>query len=188
MPVFTHDGVSLRYDAVGTGPPVLLLHAWTTNRGFWVRQVEALRDKFAARLAAIEDRIRRAEQVVAREKGQASSQRMQTAVSFGATLLTAVLGRKAISQSTLGRATTAARGVGRAAREEQDVARAQEDLAGLERKRDELAREMETELANLSAAATANAEALTSRVVRPRKADIEVMRVALLWGRGGSTP
>lgn len=46
MPVFTRDGVALQYDRVGNGPPVLLLHAWTTNRGFWARQVAALRDRW----------------------------------------------------------------------------------------------------------------------------------------------
>jgi len=191
-------------DALYRGPAITLFEAkrlrlvskpGESERDFRIRiadasrvgrdaQVDALRDKYGARLAAIEDRIRRAERAVAREKDQASSQRMQTAVSFGATLLTVVLGRRAISQSTLGRATTAARGVGRAAREQQDVARAQEDLAGLERRRDELAGEMEAELASLSAAVAASTEALTSRVVRPRKTDIEVTRVALLWGRG----
>ncbi len=190
-------------DALYRGPAITLFEAkrlrlvskpGESERDFRIRiadasrvdrdaQVDALRDKFATRLAAVEDRIRHAERAVAREKDQASSQRMQTAVSFGATLLTAFLGRKAMSQATLGRATTAARGVGRATREEQDVARAQEDLGELQRKRDELAREMEGELASLSAAGEARGEALTSRVVWPRKADIEVTRVALLWGR-----
>ena len=191
-------------DALYRGPAITLFEAkrlrlvskpGESERDFRIRiadasrvdrdaQVDALREKYSARLEAIEDRIRRAERAVAREKDQASSQRVQTAVSFGATLLTVVLGRRAASQSTLGRATTAARGVGRTAREQQDVARAEEDLAGLERRRDELAREMEAELASLSAAVAASTEALTSRVVRPRKADIEVTRVSLLWSRG----
>ena len=61
---------------------------------------------------------------VRREEDQASQQRTQTMVSFGATVIGALLGRKAVSASTLGRATTAVRGVGRSVKESQDVGRA----------------------------------------------------------------
>jgi pimeloyl-ACP methyl ester carboxylesterase len=46
MPFLTHTGVSLRYDRVGAGPAVLLVHAWTLNRTAWERQVLALRDRY----------------------------------------------------------------------------------------------------------------------------------------------
>jgi pimeloyl-ACP methyl ester esterase len=46
MPFLTHDGVNLRYDRAGSGPPVLLVHGWTGNRTFWDGQVQALRDRF----------------------------------------------------------------------------------------------------------------------------------------------
>jgi pimeloyl-ACP methyl ester esterase len=46
MPFLSHAGVSLRYDRTGAGPVVLLIHAWTCNRTFWERQVQALRDRF----------------------------------------------------------------------------------------------------------------------------------------------
>jgi len=45
MPFLTHAGVSLRYDRVGAGPAVLLIHGWTFNRTVWERQVLALRDR-----------------------------------------------------------------------------------------------------------------------------------------------
>jgi pimeloyl-ACP methyl ester esterase len=45
MPVFASGGVSLRYDRSGSGPAVLLIHAWTANRTFWTRQAQALRDR-----------------------------------------------------------------------------------------------------------------------------------------------
>ena len=63
---------------------------------------------------------------------------MQTAISFGATLVGALLGRRAISAGTVGRATTAARGVGRAQKEAQDVSRASETIAAIEADRQRL--------------------------------------------------
>jgi len=106
---------------------------------------------------------------------------VQAAVSVGATLLGAFLGRKVMSQSTLGRATTAMRGVERSAREQGDVARAQESLSSLQERRAALSQELEQEVAELSARLEGGQEALTERVIRPRKTDIEVVRVALLW-------
>jgi len=46
MSFLSHAGVSLRYDRVGNGPAVLLIHGWTCNRTFWERQVVALRDRY----------------------------------------------------------------------------------------------------------------------------------------------
>ncbi|MBS1213259.1 MAG: hypothetical protein H6R26_1876, partial [Proteobacteria bacterium] len=71
--------------------------------------VEKLRKAYAPKMAALEERIRRAEQAAQREKEQANQQKVQTAISVGATLLGAFLGRKAVSTATMGRAATAAR-------------------------------------------------------------------------------
>jgi hypothetical protein len=71
--------------------------------------VEKLRKAYAPKMAALEERIRRAEQATEREKEQANQQKLQTAISVGATLLGAFLGRKAVSTATMGRAATAAR-------------------------------------------------------------------------------
>src|SRR6185436_5993756 len=88
--------------------------------------VEAVRRKYSARQAALAERLRRAETTVARESEQSSQQKLQTAVSIGATLVGALLGRKTISTGTLGRATTAARGMSRTMKEAGDVQRASE--------------------------------------------------------------
>ena len=90
--------------------------------------IEAVRRKYAPKQAALAERLRRTEQTVEREQQQASDQKMQTAVSMGATLLGALFGRKAVSVGKLGRATTAARGVGRTMKEASDVKRATETV------------------------------------------------------------
>jgi len=149
--------------------------------------VEALRARYATRLETLENQIQRAEQKVAREKDQVSSQRVQAAVSVGATILGAFLGRKAFSQSTVGRATTAMRGVERSAREQGDVARASESLDTLRQRRDALANEVEQAVAALTARLEGGQEVLAERIIRPRKSDVEVVRVAVLWLPVGKT-
>ncbi|KPK75420.1 MAG: ATP-binding protein [Gemmatimonas sp. SM23_52] len=143
--------------------------------------LERLRKKYAPKLARLQDQIGRAEQAVAREAEQAKQQKMQTAISFGATLLSAVVGRKAVSRSSLGRATTAARGVSRSMREAQDVDRAR---ATLEVKRQRLAAleaEFEAETEGIREGSDPLAEELETVVVRPKKKDIAVNLVALAW-------
>jgi hypothetical protein len=97
--------------------------------------VERLRQKYAPRIASLQERLRRAESTVDNEQTQARQQQLQTAISFGATLLGAFMGRKAASISSIGRATTAARGVGRAMKEQQDVGRARDTVEAVRRSR-----------------------------------------------------
>jgi hypothetical protein len=143
--------------------------------------VEKLRQKYAPKIATLQGRIRRAEQVVQRESEQAQEQKVNTMLSVGTSLLGALFGRKVLSTATLGRATTAARSVGRSRRESQDVARASENLEA-----------MKQQLADLDAAFRAETEALAARIdattaklettsVRPKRTNIAVRLVALAW-------
>ncbi len=143
--------------------------------------VEKLRTKYAARLNTLQERLRRAQQAVEREAEQARQMKVQTAISFGSTLLGAVVGRRALSASTLGRATTAARGVSRSLKEQRDIGRAQETVEALEEQRKALQAEFEAEVASLEERIDPQAEALESLTVKPKKSDLVVKLVALAW-------
>ncbi|MEM5774951.1 MAG: hypothetical protein AAGU05_08110, partial [Anaerolineaceae bacterium] len=60
---------------------------------------EALQKKYAGKIAVLEERVRKAEQAVEREKDQAKQAGFQTAISLGSTLLGAFTGRKVMSKS-----------------------------------------------------------------------------------------
>ncbi|MGE5200167.1 MAG: hypothetical protein ACM3H9_11040, partial [Rhodospirillaceae bacterium] len=139
------------------------------------------RRKYGPKLAALDDRIRRAEQAVERETAQATQQKLQTAVSMGATVLGALFGRKALSTSTLGRATTAARGVGRTMKESGDIERARETLEAVRQQKADLEAQAQAEVANLDLARDATADDLEPIVLRPKRTDVEVQLVALAW-------
>ena len=141
--------------------------------------VEKLRAKYAPRIERATDKIRRTQDSVAKEEQQASQQKLQTAVSFGATLLGAVLGRKAVSMSTLGRATTAARGVSRSMKETGDIAQAQERQRGAEAELKEIQEELEREVQELQDAAPD--AAIETTEVKPKKGGVDVRLVALVW-------
>jgi hypothetical protein len=143
--------------------------------------LEKLRKRYAPKLATLQDRIRRAEERVGREKSQYDQQKMQTAISVGATVLGALLGRKVASVSTVGRATTSARGLGRAAREKGDIARAQRDLEALHEKLADLEAEFHADANQLGQRVDPAAFDITTTAVRPRKTDINVRNFCLAW-------
>ena len=137
--------------------------------------------KHASKLQTIDERIRRAEAAIEREQGQAAEQKVQTAVSFGAAVLGAVFGRKAISASSIGKATTAARGVGRISREAKDVARATANRDALVDQRTALEETMDAELHEAHDEFDALTEPLESVQVKPARGSISVQQVGLVW-------
>jgi len=155
-----------------------LQHALREQRDL---RVEKLRKRYAPKLARLEDRIRRAERQVEVQREQHQEKKLAAAVSLGATVLGALFGRRAGSVGTVGRAATTARSASRIGREKADVARAaarvtdlQEDLRHLSDEFEDAAAEMETPLD------AADIE-LDEKLVRPRKSDIEIEPLALVW-------
>ena len=140
-----------------------------------------VREKYAAKLTAIQDRIRRAEQAVQVQSEQASGAKVSAALSVGATIFGALLGRKAVSASTLGRATTAARGMGKIGREAQDVTRASETVAALNQQLADLQAALEADLQAVSADWDLSTETLDRVLVKPKRGGVSVQLVALAW-------
>ena len=149
--------------------------------------VDAVRKKYAARQASLADRLKRAELAVGREQQQASDQKVQTAVSFGATVLGALLGRKTVTVGTLGRATTAARGVGRSMKEAADVKRAADSVAGVRRDLAALDERIAADIAAVSQRFDQQAP-LERVLVSPRRGQVDVQFVALAWRPDAPAP
>jgi hypothetical protein len=144
-------------------------------------EVEKLKKKYAPQIAALDERLRKAQQAVDREADQKRQQQMQTALSVGTTLLSAFLGRKALSMGTLGRATTAARSAGRMSKEGEDVERAMENVESMKQQRAALDEQFRADTAALEARIDAATEPLENVEVRLKKSDISVQLVALAW-------
>ena len=143
--------------------------------------LDGLRQKYAARQAALQERLRRAEQAVAREKQDVTAAGIQTAISVGATVLGALFGRKAISSSTIGRATTAARSAGRTAKQAGDVGRANETVEAVQQQIRDLDAQLQEELSSAQAATDPASEKLETVTLRPKKSDVTVRKVTLVW-------
>jgi len=145
------------------------------------RQTAQLRKKYEPKLLALEDRLRRARQAKEREAEQAKQQYVQTAISVGASLLGAFLGRKTISATSVGKATSAARGLGRSIQDAKDVARAEENEEAILKQREALDAEFRTETEALAQATDPLTAPLETVSVKPNKSNISVKLVALAW-------
>jgi hypothetical protein len=158
------------------------------------KAAEALRQKYAAKIATLQDRIRRAEQQKEKQQAESRSSQVQAAISVGASILGAFLGRKTISATNIGRATTAIRGAGRAIKESQDVSQAEENVAVLQQQLADLETQFKSESEALAAATDPLNEKLETISIKPTKSNIAVKLVALAWaphwrdGKGLSTP
>ena len=142
---------------------------------------DSLRGKYAPKIAALEERKRRAELATEQQKSQQQAATIQTAVSVGASILGAFLGRKALSASTMGRAATAARQASRTYKESQDVSQAKENVDQLVQQLADLQKQFDDEVASLEQKVDPLTEQLDHKTVRPKKTNISVQMVGLGW-------
>lgn len=143
-------------------------------------EVESVRRKFGSKRETLVSRLARAQEAVDREQQQASQQKTQTMLSWGAAAVGALFGRKVLSSGTLGRATTAARGVGRSMKEAEDVRRAEQKLIDAREKLEEFDLKMEEALHAIAERYDAPCELETLTLV-PKRGQVQVLFVGLGW-------
>ena len=144
-------------------------------------EIDRLRQRYASKTATLQQRLMRAQQRIGREQEQFSEQKVQTAISVGATLLSALMGRKVLSASTLGRASTASRQATRIIREKQDVERAQEEQDSVQAQISELEQQLQQEADRIAAAYDPQKEVLQPLTIRAARQDVLLQRFGLLW-------
>ncbi|MCJ7680346.1 MAG: ATP-binding protein, partial [Candidatus Aminicenantes bacterium] len=143
--------------------------------------VEKLRNKYGTKLAQLETRQRRAMDKMQLEKSQYSQQKLQSAVSVGASVLGALFGRKLTSRTNIGKAASSMRGLSRAAKEKQDITRAKEELRIVEEQLAQMEAEFQGELKELQDRFQPEALTIEETPLKSRKSDISVSDVLLVW-------
>lgn len=145
------------------------------------QEIERIRQRYASKITSLHERLRTRQQAVDRETEQAKQQKLQTAISFGTTVLGALFGRKKLSTSTLGRATAAARGVGRTMKESQDIERAQDSVEGVQKQLADLEAQVKLETDEFLGRLDSQTEAFEQVQLKPKKSNVTVRLVALVW-------
>lgn len=175
-----------------SGHSKLLSHPDESERDFRIRTqgdareardaaIARVREKYASKLTTLQDRIRRAEHAMQVQSEQATGAKIGAAVSVGAAIFGALLGRKSISAANLGRATSAARGVSRISKESDDVTRATENVTVLKEQLSALETSMQTDIQNVTADWDAANEPFERVLVKPKRGGVSVQLVGLVW-------
>jgi hypothetical protein len=142
---------------------------------------ERLRQKYAPRFASLQEQVRRAQVTVEREREQVRQQQMETALSFGTTILGGFLGRKRISAGSLGRARSTASRASRSMKEARDVERAQGNVEAAQNRLRQLEADFNADTAALAARIDPSTELLETASIRPTRTDVSVQLLALGW-------
>jgi len=140
-----------------------------------------LKRKYAPKLTTLEDQERRASERVERERSQLSQQKLQTAFSVGASVLGALLGRRKLSATNINRAASAARSATRIGRESGDVDRAGDSLEVIQQRHKDLQQQFDADIAALEGRFDTDAAPLQKIQLTPRKSDIAIGEIALVW-------
>ena len=143
--------------------------------------IAKVRKRYAGKVTTLENRLMRAEQTVAVQKQQSTKRKLDTAVSFGTAILSAVLGRKRLSSSSATRMGTAIKTASSARKEAADVERAQQTAAKVKADISALSKALAKEVADLDTSFDAQSEALDEIVVRAKSTDIYVAVTGLVW-------
>jgi hypothetical protein len=139
--------------------------------------VEKVRLRYASKIGTLQDRLRRAEQAVEREREQARASQFNAVFDVGAGVFGALFGRKKLATA----AGSAMRGATRASRESSDVGRAEENLSAVQTQLHELQAQLDEEIRTIQSRLDASNEPLEVVSVKPKKTNIQVRLLTLAW-------
>lgn len=140
--------------------------------------IKKLREKYQDKITQLANKVKRAQEKMTQRQQKAGLQKMQTWISFGATLLGAILGRK-ITKGTITETGTSMRRAGQMNKDSQDAVQAEEEVKTYQQQLTDLENQMNHEI-SLLLAAPENLE-IEPLSIRPRKSDIVIEKIALVW-------
>ena len=144
-------------------------------------QVEKLRSKYSSKLASAQERVRRAQEKIERERAQYGDRKLDAGIALATGLAGALFGRKLASVTNVQRGATALRGHARAQKEKDDIKAAELELETQTQKLAELEQQFQAEVAELQAPLQPADFIIEEVPVRPRKSDITIPAFGLAW-------
>lgn len=141
------------------------------------RNVDELREQYAKKIKRLEDRIESAMDKTEEQEAQASSAKLNTAISIGSSILAAFLGRKRVTTSVRSGSTSASR----AWKEQRDVARAREKVEDLKEELAQMEQELEGEIGKVKDSIDPMTEQFEKTRIKPLKKNITLKVCGLAW-------
>lgn len=143
--------------------------------------IDALKKKYASKIDILEDRQRRARQILEKQSTRATQKKMEAAVSAGTAILGALFGRKKISATSISKVGTAVKSSTRAFQSGEGITQAQETLQSVEAQLEELELELEQQVEKISESYNMLEEEVEELEIRAASGNITVHLVGLAW-------
>jgi hypothetical protein len=143
--------------------------------------LQKLKAKYAPKLDALQTKIRAAQATVSNAQDAVSQYEQQAAVTFGGTVLGAILRGKPFSASSVGRAQTAAKEYGKARSKEKSAQRAQENLAHFQAEYQTLDADFRMEMNELSAKFDPAVETFEIQAFTSKSSQISISVFEPVW-------
>lgn len=142
--------------------------------------IEKTREKYAEKIGGLSDKINRAQGKMEEKQQKAWIQKIQTAISFLVTIIGALFGR-GMTKGTISQTGTTLRRATQIGKDSQDVIKAEENVNIYQQQLQDLQDQMNLEISALNLNSDVNNLKIETTTIRPRKSDITVEKVALLW-------
>ncbi|MEM6640179.1 MAG: DUF87 domain-containing protein [Pseudomonadota bacterium] len=144
-------------------------------------KVNALRAKYAKKVATLEERLRRANQTLEKEEQQASQKKMDSLMGAGSAILGVLLGRKKFSSTSANRVRRAVSGFSSSRKEQGDVARAKETVAAVAASIEAAASELQSEIDALEGKFDVSDDELQVIRIKASASESVVHTVGIVW-------
>lgn len=141
--------------------------------------IQKLRSKYADKIKNLANKVERAQAKLAEKQQNAGLQKMETFISAGATLLGALFGR-GVTKGTITQTGTTLRRATQISKGSHQASEAEEDLKTQQQHLEDLQTELNDEIFKTTNEIGENA-AIETLCVHPRKSDISIEKIALVW-------
>lgn len=145
------------------------------------QEVEALRQKMEKKFVTLRDQIRRAEDRVERTREMHSEKKMNTALSFGSTLLGAFLGSKKMSVTNVNRTRSSFTQASKLGKSKEEIQRAEDELAARTQQYTDLEAQLEKDMETIKEKYLPENLVVDEQVLPFRKSDLRFEFFGLLW-------
>ncbi|TVQ01627.1 MAG: DUF853 family protein [Planctomycetaceae bacterium] len=145
------------------------------------RETERIRAKYVGKAQSLERSIRSAAEKLDRERAALNQASMASVIELGTSVIGTFFGGKRKSRARTSAASSVLKGATQAAKKKADADRAEEALRQMQLDLDELQVSLQAEIDRLIQRHDVHRLELEAILVRPRKADLKVRPLVLLW-------
>lgn len=142
--------------------------------------LKKVNDKYSEKIATLNSKIRRCQDKVVQTQQKSIWSKINAFISFGTAILGAIFG-KGVTKGTITQTGTSIRRAARITRDSQDAAAAEEDCNHIQQQLDDLRSQQQQELDRIAATEDVNNVKIDTITIRPRKSDMSIDNVALVW-------